>query len=60
MKNVYYVLVVLISLFGLSSCESDPIENEIEPKQEIENIDDSSLNISAIDKDDGEVDGTRD
>ncbi|WP_155839759.1 hypothetical protein [Aquimarina latercula] len=58
MKNVYYVLVVLISLFAFSSCESDSIENEIGPKQE--NIDDSSLNISAIDKEDAETVGTRD
>ncbi len=59
MKNVYYVLVVFILLFGLSSCESDPIENEIEPTQEIENID-SSLNISAMDKEDAQAPGTRD
>jgi hypothetical protein len=59
MKNVYYVLVVLISLVGLSSCESESVENEIEPKQEIGNID-SSLNISAIDKEDAETVGTRD
>ncbi|WP_271769261.1 hypothetical protein [Aquimarina algiphila] len=59
MKNVYYVLVVLISIFVLSSCETESVENEIEPKQETENID-SSFNISAIDKEDAETVGTRD
>ncbi|KAA1244496.1 hypothetical protein [Aquimarina sp. RZ0] len=60
MKNVFYVLVVLISIVGLSGCESDSVENEIDQiQQEIENIDNSSLNISAMDKGDGQAVGTR-
>lgn len=59
MKKVYYVLIVLISLIGFSSCESESVDNEIESKQEIGNID-SSIELSAIDKEDAETVGTRD
>ena len=51
MKHVYYALVILFLLFGLSSCHPESMNNE--------NTENSSLIMSTIDKDDAQAPGTR-
>ncbi len=48
MKNVFYVLVVLISLCALTSCSPESVNDE-----------NNSDSYTLIDKEDAEVPGTR-